>query len=175
VANMSLGGKYSSTAIDAAISNAVDAGVTFVVAAGNKGEDASNFTPASNGKVLTVSAVNDLDGKGGGKGGPNDDTFWTYSNFGKNVRIAAPGVNIESTWKSYGDRNDTYWTQSGTSMAAPHVAGAAGLVKAVHPEMKPQDVYTTLIESGKKQSDPDYGFTGDKDVFPEPILNVKGF
>lgn len=175
VANMSLGGKYSSPAIDAAISNAVDAGVAFVVAAGNKGEDAANFTPANNGKVLTVSAVSDTDGKGGGKGGASDDVFWNYSNFGKNVKIAAPGVDIESTWKSYGDRNDTYWTYSGTSMAAPHVAGGAGLLKAAHPDMKPLEVYKTLIDAGKKQSDPDYGFTGDKDKFAEPILNVKDF
>ncbi len=175
VANMSLGGKYSSAVIDTAISNAVDAGVSFIVAAGNLGEDAASFTPASNGKVLAVSAISDTDGKGGGKGGAADDVFWSFSNFGKNVRIAAPGVAIESTWKSYGERNDTYWTLSGTSMAAPHVAGAAGLVKAVHPQMKPAEVYKTLIDTAKKQSNPEYGFTGDKDNFPEPMLNVKGF
>ena len=59
-------------------------------------------------------------------------------------------------------------------MAAPHVAGAAGLLKSVHPEMKPAEVYRTLIDAAKKQSDPEYGFT-DKDNFPEPILNVKDF
>ena len=83
VANMSLGGKYSSAVIDTAISNAVDAGVTFIVAAGNLGEDAETFTPASNGKVLTVSAVSDTDGKGGGKGGPWDNGRTACSRSGR--------------------------------------------------------------------------------------------
>ncbi len=180
VANMSLGGKFKSEAIDNALSNAVDAGVTIVVAAGNSSADAKDFSPANNPKVLAVSAVADNDGQGGGKGGrfdwwENDDSLASFSNFGENVKIAAPGVKIESTWKASGTDTDTFNSISGTSMASPHVAGAAGLLKAANPSMAPADVYKKLIDSGKAQSDPDYGFKGDKDKFPEPMLNVKDF
>lgn len=176
VANMSLGGKFHSDVLDNAISAAVDAGVSIVVAAGNSNQDASDFSPANHPRVLAVSAVADSDGKGGGLGGVlrgnPDDTLANFSNFGEKVRIAAPGVGIESTWMADGDEPFMFNTLSGTSMASPHVAGAAALIKAAHPEMKPADVYKAIIDAAKPQADPNYGFKGDRDKFPEPMLYV---
>ncbi len=178
VANMSLGDKEQSKAFDEAISKSVEAGVTYVVAAGNESDDAKDYSPANHKDVLTVSAVADSDGKGGGTGGrtcewDKDAYLASFSNYGANVKIAAPGSCIESTWKASASNTDRYNTISGTSMASPHVAGAAGLVKAKHPEYSPKTVIKTLIDNAKPQNDPDYGFKGDKDSYPEPMLNAK--
>lgn len=180
VVNMSLGDKDKSRALDEAISRSVDAGVTYVVAAGNEGEDSSQSIPANHPRVLTVSAVADGDGKGGGLGkmtcdedkDEKDDSLATWSNFGRHVRIGAPGVCIESASKRVGSQVDTYEVMSGTSMASPHVAGAAGLVKASHKGYKPDQVIDTLLKNAKPQSDPLWGFSGDKDGYAEPMLNV---
>ena len=128
VANMSLGCKCQSDALDEAITNSVAAGIVYVVAAGNSNEDAKDFSPASHEDVITVSALADFDGKPGGEGQPTcrddeDDTLANFSNWGEAVDIAAPGVCINSTWLDSG-----YLTASGTSMAAPHVAGAAAIL-----------------------------------------------
>ena len=180
VANMSLGDKEQSKAFDEAISNSVAAGVSYAVAAGNESDDAKDYSPANHDKVITVSAVADSDGKGGGVGGrtcewDRDDYLAGFSNYGPKVEIAAPGSCIESTWKAGRSGTDTYSTISGTSMASPHVAGAMALIKAKHPEYTPDQVYKALLGNAKPQNDPDWGFKGDKDNSPEPMLNVKGF
>ena len=147
VANMSLGCECKSTAQDEAISGAVAEGVTFVVAAGNSAKDASTFNPANHPDVVTVSALADFNGQPGGLGAATcredvDDTLANFSNFGPLVEIAAPGVCITSTWLNGG-----YNTISGTSMASPHVAGAAALLMSGESLMTPSQVRAELVEA----------------------------
>ena len=112
VANMSLGGGFSS-ALNDAVARAVGAGVTFAVAAGNSNANACNSSPSSEPTALTVGATTITDAKA------------SYSNYGSCVDIQAPGSGITSDW--IGSETATN-TISGTSMASPHVAGAAALV-----------------------------------------------
>ena len=109
VANMSLGGSGSNATLEQAIIDAAKTGVRFVLAAGNDGADANNFTPARvNGtNIYTISAT------------ASNDCLTSWSNWGNPpVDYAAPGASILSTRKGGGTT-----TMSGTSMAAPHVAG----------------------------------------------------
>jgi subtilisin len=130
VVNVSLGGPGSSGALNTALTNSVNAGVVYAVAAGNSNQNASGFFPASHPDVITVSAIADSDGLAGGTGGApscrtgeRDDFKATFSNYGATVEVAAPGVCIRSTWNNGG-----FNTISGTSMATPHVTGAAALL-----------------------------------------------
>lgn len=177
VANLSLGCECKSSAFDTAINNAVKAGIVFVVAGGNAGKDASTFSPANNPNVLAVSAIADSDGKCGGKGPTtgygNDDTLASFSNYGSVIDFAAPGAKIFSTYKGNG-----YATMSGTSMASPHVAGAAALYMASHPDASPTEVRSSLMSqaslSGTSCDGNGHGyFTGDKDNSKEPLLYVR--
>jgi subtilisin len=175
VANMSLIGVDTDrgcgdAGLHEAICKSVAAGVVYTVAAGNDATDSSHFSPASFPEVITVGALADYDGKPGGlagepkdcPGGP-DDGFASFSNYGPNVALIAPGVCIRSTWMNSG-----YATLTGTSQAAAHVAGAVALYRAAHPLATPAQVRAALIAASSKDwlsaSAPDHRAYGLLDV-----------
>ncbi|NGY66136.1 S8 family serine peptidase [Lentzea sp. NEAU-D13] len=178
VANMSLGGSGSDSACGSnkdamheAICRSVSAGVTYVVAAGNSAKNSSTFVPATYEEVITVSALADFNGQPGGGAASTcradvDDTFADFSNYGADVDIIAPGVCILSSWKGGG-----YNTISGTSMASPHVAGAAALFKSTHPSASPSAVKSALQAAGTTN----WNSTTDPDSTHERLLNVATF
>lgn len=176
VANMSLGGAGHSQSEQDAIQTAVDAGVVFVVAAGNDDDDAANYSPAGFPNVITVSALADFNGAPGGGAAPTcrtdqDDTLADFSNWGSDVDIAAPGVCILST---YPIEQGSYGTISGTSMASPHVAGAAALLASSSSDPKNaarvQNIKNQLLSTGN------FNWTDDSgDGLQEPLLDVSSF
>lgn len=143
VINMSLGGRGScslSPATQAAIDDAVNRGVTVVVAAGNDASDASGFFPASCNHVITV-AASDYRGH----------LVTRYSNFGSAVDILAPGGDVTRDDNGDGQNDGVlsmvqggYARYNGTSMAAPHVAGAAALLLAQDPSLTPAGLLSRL-------------------------------
>lgn len=128
VINMSLGGG-ANDAFDTATQNAINAGITVVVAAGNSSDDACKYSPARVPGAVTVAAST------------KTDTQASFSSFGKCVDIYAPGENINSASNT---DNAGYKSFNGTSMASPHVAGGAALVLASSPTLKPKDVSDRL-------------------------------
>jgi len=166
VANMSLGGGNSSALCKAIGNSVTKSGITYAVAAGNSDANAANYSPANCPDVITVSALADFDGNPGGLGAPTcradqDDTLADFSNWGVAVELAAPGVCILSTWKDGG-----YNTISGTSMASPHVAGAAALL-ASEKIYTPAQIRDLLTLYGNKDWKDDSG-----DGIQEPLLDV---
>lgn len=180
VANMSLS-TSNSTTLKAALDRAVAAGVTITVSAGNSSADTRNYSPANsiNTGVITVSSMNSA------------SIMASTSNSGLNyaddsgvengVDVIAPGEAVISTYINSG-----YASLSGTSMAAPHVAGAAALCKVANPEYSPADVKQAIMMS------PPTGFwnvgaagifgltpwranSGDRDGFYEPLVNAAAF
>ena len=129
VANMSLGGG-ADDALDAAVKGAIDKGVTFALAAGNESSDAGTTSPARVKEAITVAASDKTDKQA------------SFSNYGSVVDLYAPGVDITSSWATGDDATNTI---SGTSMAAPHVAGAAALYLSAHPEATPAQVAEGLV------------------------------
>jgi serine protease len=144
VLNLSLGG---SGACDATTQNAINSarsrGAVVVVAAGNSNVNAVNANPANCAGVITVAAV----GRSGGKA--------SYSNYGANVDVAAPGGDsgaaILSTWNAgtTTPAGDNYGYMMGTSMATPHVAGVAALMLAKNPNLTPDEVEAKLKASAR--------------------------
>ncbi|MEY3007251.1 MAG: hypothetical protein RI942_1593, partial [Pseudomonadota bacterium] len=170
VLNMSLGGSGVSSTYKTAIDNALAAGVVSVVAAGNSNADANNYSPAFVPNAVTVSAITDSDGLAGGLGdnscrSTRDDTKADYSNWGSAVDIAAPGSCILST---YPIEQGSYATISGTSMASPHVAGAAAVLASNG--LSASQIISTLISSGNFNWD-----DTSPDGILEPLLDVSSF
>jgi hypothetical protein len=178
VANMSLGGTGSSDnncgmsnndPMHQAICNSRNAGVTYVVAAGNETADTNTKVPAGyNDTVITVSALADSDGKPYGQGSStgygNDDTFASFSNYGSAVDIGAPGVSIYSTMPT-----NSYGYMSGTSMATPHVAGAAALYIVKYQGSSWTQIRDGLRSIGETLGN---GHTDPSGKHPEPVLRV---
>ena len=183
VANMSLSAGCSPNAcgdtelaLHQAIRASVSAGITFVVAAGNSRADAAGYIPAAYDEVITVSALADFDGKPGSLKDESvsfsrctedkDDSFACFSNYGDPIDIIAPGLSILSTWNDGG-----YNTKSGTSMASPHVAGAAALYLANNLGKSPDLVKAALISAGN----PGWSANDDPDNTKEPLVDASGF
>ncbi|WP_338043531.1 S8 family peptidase [Lentzea albidocapillata] len=128
VANMSLGGGADAT-LDAAVRRSIASGVTYAIASGNSNTDACSTSPARVAEAITVNSST------------NTDARSSFSNYGSCTDIYAPGSSIVSAWHT----NDTATNNiSGTSMATPHVAGAAALWLATHPTDSPAAVWNGI-------------------------------
>jgi subtilisin family serine protease len=131
VANMSLGGGASS-AIDTAVNNSINDGVTYAIAAGNSNANACNYSPARVANAITVGSTTSSDARS------------SFSNYGTCLDIFAPGSSITSAWYTSNTATNTI---SGTSMATPHVAGAAALYLDENNAASPATVRNALVNS----------------------------
>jgi len=130
VANMSLGGGANSS-LDNAVRNSIASGVTYGLAAGNdNGANACNTSPARTTEAITVGSTTSSDARS------------SFSNIGTCLDIFAPGSSITSAWYTSNTATNTI---SGTSMATPHVVGAAALVASANPTWTPAQVRNQLV------------------------------
>jgi aqualysin 1 len=175
VANMSLGASGTHSSLNSAVANSISSGVSYAIAAGNSNADACNFSPAQVSTAITVGATTSTDARA------------SYSNFGTCVNIFAPGSSITSAWHTSNTASNTI---SGTSMAAPHVAGAAALILSDNPSWSPSQVMNQMISDATTGvvSNPGSGspnrllFVGegdgsepDPDPDPDPPSNCTGY
>ena len=139
VANMSLGGS-ASTALDTAVDNSINSGVSYAIAAGNgnaggRAQDACKYSPARVAAAMTVSATDKTDSRA------------SWANYGNCVDWFAPGVGITSAWHTSSTATNTI---SGTSMATPHTTGVAALYLQSNPSATPQQVRDALYANTTK-------------------------
>ncbi|MBB5939637.1 S8 family peptidase [Streptomyces zagrosensis] len=151
VANMSLGGG-ADEALDAAVQKAIASGVTFGVAAGNESSDAGQGSPARVPEAITVASST------------NADEQSDFSNYGQIVDIYAPGSDITSDWNTGDDATNTI---SGTSMATPHVVGAAAVYLAGHQDAAPEAVAKALTDGATPDK-----ITNPSEGTPNKLLKV---
>ncbi len=159
-------GRQRHDGVHMAICRSVNRGTTYAVAAGNESRNARRNRPAAYDEVITVSAMADYDGRPGGRGKASDscpywssepdDGFARFSNYGPDVDLIAPGKCVLSTYT-----RGRYAWMSGTSMASPHVAGAAAIYRSMYPRATPHQTRLALQAVGtldwRTSSDPDRG------------------
>ena len=156
VVNMSFGGGYND-ALDQAITYAYNSGVTIVCASGN-GSSSSLPFPASHNYTIAVGASNES----------NEKCYW--SNYGNGIDLIAPGENIKST--DYNSGYNSYFTDSGTSFAAPQVAGVAALMLSVNPTLTPSQIRSKLRSTCTKLSGYSYNASGWNTYVGYGLLNA---